>query len=204
MKLGSWFLGIGAALFAVACGGSSDGGGSSVDATGFVGIYQATSYTENAASCDAPGASILSPTKDPYFVITTAEYLNQKVATLISCSSVADCQDKRARQAADQGYSSDYMYTLSSTTNATTLAGFSAGSGSSEGANTCTGRTYSDHTLSVAADHGVHLESRTKKLADKPMEDGYCVVRPAESEQEAAKVPCASLEVLDGTFVQAM
>jgi hypothetical protein len=68
----------------------------------------------------------------------------------------------------------------------------------------CTGRTYSDHTLTLNADHSAHLESRTKNLADKPMQAGFCDVLPAQSKQEAANLPCAELDVLDGTFVQAM
>ena len=203
MKFGWLISSLGGAFSIAACGASSDGAGAGVaDASAFEGIYQLTGASENSAGCDVPGASTLAELHEQFFVVTGAEIFGQKIAVLNSCSSVADCQAKRAAQLANQPYQIEYTFTLSSSVNATTLNGFEAGTGRGEGTQ-CVGRTYADHLLTVAADHGVHLESRTKNLDDRPKNDGFCEVEPAKSKAEAASKPCSRLEVYDGSFVQA-
>ena len=186
----------------MACGGGDDTGAGVGDASGFEGIYQLTAASENPTSCAAPGASKLSQLREQFFVITLSDVFGQKIAVLNSCTSVADCQAKRAAQLQQQSYSIEYTFTFSSSDNATTLNGFEATTGFGEGTQ-CVERTYAEHVLTVAADHRVHLESRTTNLADQPQKDGFCWVEPASSKQEAAGKPCSSLEVLDGSFLQA-
>jgi hypothetical protein len=187
----------------LACGSGSDGtkGGIS-NASAFEGIYQLTAASENTTGCATPGESKLSQLHDQFFIIVGSEVLGQEIVMLNSCSSVGDCQTKRAAQLANQPYQIEYTFTLSSSSNTTTLTGFEATTGWAQGTQ-CVGRTYADHVLTVAADHSVHLESRTKKLSDQPQDDGFCMVEPAQSKQEAASMQCSSLEVLDGTFLQA-
>jgi hypothetical protein len=208
MNCECWFLGVTAALLAVGCGSSdsgSDNGISDAASAGFVGIYQTTGYSENSASCDAPGASTLDTLQDKYFLVAPAVELGIHLVSLVSCNSVSDCQTKRTAVTSAGFYSYLYSYTLTSVSNATTLTGFEATTGfSSANSTMCTGRTYADHTLTLNADHSLHLESRTKDLADKPQQDGFCEVDPAQSKQEAASAPCSDLKVVDGTFVQAM
>jgi hypothetical protein len=115
---------------------------------------------------------------------------------------VADCQAKRAAQLANQSYLIEYSFMLSSSSNPTTLNGFQAGTGTGQGTQ-CVQRTYAEIVLTVAGDHSVHLESRTKNLADQPQNDGFCEVEPAKSKEEAAGKECSSLEVFDGSFLQA-
>lgn len=200
MKCG-WLIVCLAGGATAACGSDSDAGGGA-DAAAFEGIYQLTAASQNSAGCAEPGGSKLSSLRDQFFVITGAEVIGQKIAVLNSCSSVADCQAKRAAQLANQPYLVDYTFTLSSSVNASTLNGFVATTGHAEGTQ-CVERRYADHVLTVAADHGVHLESRSKNLADQPQSDGFCVVEPAKARQEAASKECASLEVYDGSFLQA-
>jgi hypothetical protein len=202
MKCSRVFSILGATLTIAGCGGSDAAEGGLTDASAFEGIYQLTAASENNADCAAPGASKLSLLREQFFVITGSEVFGQKIAVLNSCSSVADCQAKREKQRSNQPYLVEYTFTLSGSTNATTLNGFNAGTGRGEGTQ-CIERTYADHVLTVAADHSVHLESRTKKLSDKPQEDGFCIVEPAKSKQEAASKPCSSLEVIAGSFLQA-
>lgn len=203
MKSAVWCWAVCGAFSLLACGSSDDAAGSGVtNQAAFEGIYQVTAASENAADC-SPGASKLSQLRDQFFVITASELFGQKYLVLNSCGSIAACQATRAAQQANQAYQIEYTYTLSSTTNATTVSGFEAGTGYGQGTQ-CVERTYKDHVLTVAGDHSVHLESRTKMLADKPQDkDGFCFVDPAESKQEAASKPCSSLEVLDGRFLQA-
>lgn len=203
MRWGSLMLSLGGALTLVACGGGSkDEANGSVDAAAFEGIYRLSAASENVADCAAPGASKLASLRDQFFVITGSELFGQKYVMLNSCSSVSDCQAKRAAQLANQPYQIEYTFTLTSSSNRETLNGFEAGTGTGQGTQ-CVGRTYADHVLTLAANHSVHLESRTKKLADRAQSDGFCEVEPAMSKQEAAGQPCASLEVFDGNFVQA-
>jgi len=204
MKCG-WLVAVLGGVFSLAaCSSDSGGTGTGIaDASAFEGIYQLTAASENTAGCAAPGASKLAQLRDQFFVVTGSELFGQKYQVLNSCSSVADCQAKRAAQLANQAYQIEYTFTLSSSSNATTLNGFEAGTGRGQGTQ-CVERTYADHVLTVAADHSLHLESRTKKLADQPQdEDGFCVVEPAKSKQEAAGKECSSLEIFDGAFVQA-
>jgi len=203
MKCG-WWSSIACAVFAtVGCGGGSDAGDAGLtNAASFEGIYQLTGASENTAGCATPSTSKLSQLSDHFFVITASEIFGQKYLMLNSCSSVSSCQAKRAAQLANQFYQIEYSYTLSSSTNSTTLSGFEAGTGSGEGGQ-CVGRTYAEHVLTVAADHSVHLESRTKNLADRPQNGGFCEIEAAQAKQEAANKECSSLEVLDGSFLQA-
>ena len=202
MKCSSFVSILTGALSIVACGGGDAQGTGVTNASAFEGIYQLTAASENTAGCAAPGASKLSELHDQFFLLASSEFFGQKVVILTSCSSVADCQTKRAAQLANQPYQFEYNFWLSSTINATTLNGFEAGTGRSQGTQ-CVERTYADHVLTVAADHSVQLESRSKKLEDQPQEDGFCMVDPAKSKQEAASKECGSLEVVAGSFLQA-
>lgn len=201
MNWGSWLWVACGACSLLACGGSDDAASSGVtNQSAFEGIYQLTAASENTAGCATPGDPKVL--RDQFFVITGSELFGQKYVVLNSCSSVTACQATRAAQLANQPYQIEYTFTLSNSTNATTLTGFEAGTGYGEGTQ-CVERTYAEHVLTLAADHSVHLESRTKDLADKPQKDGFCWVDPAESKQEAAGKACRSLEVVDGVFLQA-
>ena len=203
-----WIVGLLGAALSIACGGSDaasgDSSGLSAEAVaGVEGIYQLDDLRKNPSACDAPGASTLASLRDKLFFVAGGEVFGQKYVLLASCSSVSDCQSKRTALLNQGSFSQEYSYTLSSATSATTLNGFEAGTGSSSDGVQCRQRTYADHVLTRASNHSLHLESRTKNLADRPVEDGFCEVEPAKAKTEAASLPCAELEVLDGSFLQA-
>ena len=211
MKSLSWVLGMAGAWLAVACGSSSDGAAdgavTEADASAFVGIYKSTSHTENKTSCAAPGDAVQGIKGDPYFVIYFGDIPEYHISyvTLISCASVSECQAVPAKLKGMGFVIDDYSFTLSTVTNDTTLSGFEASTGTSGDGNSCIKRHYSDHVLTVAADHSVHLESRLKYLADRAQDsDGFCFAEVAQEKSEAAGKPCSELQVLDGTFVQAL
>jgi hypothetical protein len=207
MKISAAILGMCGLLLAAGCGSSSSSGSSSgltaADAAGFLGIYQMTSYGANMTACDPAGVSSLDARGNGYFLITDETLFGRYLVTIVSCSSVSDCQAKRPEVTSGDFYTNDYPFTLNGAANATTLTGVAADSGAPNGS-MCTGRSFSDYSLVMDADHSVHFESRTKNLADKPNQGDYCAVLVADAEREAASQPCATLTVLDGTFVQAM
>lgn len=207
MKMGVTISSVsGLLLLVLGCSSSGDGsaqGLSAANSAPFLGIYQKTKYAENKTSCDASGVSDLDTRGDDYFLITDENDFGIHVAAIYSCSGVSDCQAKRTMIAAGDFFASNYSFTLSSAPNATTLTGAEALSGFPDGTS-CTGRTFSDFSLVLNADHSVHFESHTKNLADKPQRDQFCEVVVSEAQQEAASVACSTLTVLDGSFVQAM
>ena len=206
MKIGAAILGASVLFFAAGCSSSSSdssNGLSAADAAGFLGIYQMTSYGENMAGCDVAGVSSLDARGNGYFLITDETLFGRYLVTIVSCSSVSDCQAKRPEVTSGDFYTNDYPFTLNSAASATMLTGVAADSGSPTGS-MCAGRSFSDYNLLMNADHSVHFESRTKNLADKPKGGDYCAVLVADAEREAANQPCATITVLDGTFVQAM
>jgi hypothetical protein len=201
MKYGSTSLIFAGAFAITGCGGNAaaDFGLASVSA--FEGIYQLTAASENMVDCAAPGASQLAELRDQFFGINDVDVFGLKLALLDSCSDVTDCRAKREKQQAKQSYPVEYTFTFDNTTNATTLTGSTSSTGFGEGTQ-CVERTYAEHVLTMAADHSVHLESRTTKLSDQAQKNGSCVVEPAKSRQEAAGMPCSSLKIFDGRFVQ--
>jgi len=203
MKWGSLSVLAFGLMSGLGCGsGSDDANANGVEPSAFEGIYQLTAASENSVDCASPGTSTLSQLRDQFFVITGSELFGQKYVVLNSCADVAACQATRAAQLAKQPYQIEYTFTLSSSAGPTTLNGFYAGTGRGEGTQ-CVERTYVEHVLTLAADHSVHLESRTKKLSDQPQKDDFCWVDPAKSKAEAASKACSSLQVFDGSFVQA-
>lgn len=202
-----WIVGLLGAALSIACGGSDAAGGDSAGLSaeaiaGVEGIYTLDDLRKNPSACDAPGPSTLASLRDKLFFVASGEVFGQKYVLLASCNSVSDCQSKRTALLNQGSFSQEYSYTLSSASNATTLNGFEAGTGTSSGQQ-CVRRTYAEHVLTRASNHSLHVESRTKNLADRPQVDGFCEVEPAKSKAEAASLPCAELEVLDGSFLQA-
>lgn len=199
-----WLLGLGAVL-STACGGSSDTGSSGLGesaAQAFAGIYELTAMTKNETSCGAPGASVLSSTRDRFFFIEQGDVFGTKYLMLASCSSVSNCLEKRSSFQEQQSYPVEFTYTLTSASSATSVSGFTASTGTTNGGNQCVERIYADHLVALAADHSLHLESRIKNLADRPQEDGFCTFETSESKAEANGLPCGALETLDARFVQ--
>lgn len=192
------------ALAHVACGDSDDEGSdaesgiSDAAIASFEGLYELQSYSENPSACDILGTSTFDTKTDRLFVMVGASALGQKYLQLASCEE-ASCASTVAAIRQQGIFSPEYFLILSSEVGPDELAGFSAGTGF-EMDGVCTERTYETHEL-TRLDETVHVESRLTPLADRPVEDGFCVVRPAESREEAAGRPCGALEAFDGTKI---
>jgi hypothetical protein len=188
------------------CGGSDDeqeaGGISEGTARALSGVYQLTRFTRNDSACDVEGPSVVAELTDTFFVMASTTVFGQRLLQLASCSSIDDCRSKAEAMKSLGFYSMEYSFGFSRELNPTHLTGFEATTGWTPlDGNMCTGRDYSDHSLTANSDASVVVESRTTQLADRPQEDGFCVVRPAESKAEAAKLPCSELRVLAGAKV---
>ena len=198
------------ALLLWACGGGSGGqaseqagGISQSTAFGFEGIYSITSFNENASGCDSEGTSVLANQLEHYVLITSSMVLGKRVVWFTSCSDPAACRANAAAIAAMGGFPADFSYFLTAELSPTELSGFEASTGFFDNG-VCTERTYSDLILSQQADDTIRFEERQKLLSDRPPEDGFCVVRPAESSDEAAQLPCSSLRVIQAVRAEAL
>lgn len=205
MKLGVWrvvgAIGVIESLAGLAGCGDLEvddvGGISGATARAFSGVYVLTHLTENSAGCDAEGRSLLGAAQDRLFVLASRIVLGNLVIVIASCSGVEDCVTKGQAIRNNDFYFTEYSYTLSSEIDPTRLAGFEVSSGFGNGDGMCIGRAYSDYSLTLS-EGAVRLESRTKLLADRPHQDGACLVTP-EATSEAATLLCSELTVLEGT-----
>jgi hypothetical protein len=193
------------ALAHVACGDSDDkssdgaeGGVSDAAVASFEGLYELDAYTENPSACDTPGPSTFEAKTDRLFVMVGASAFGQKYLQLASCDE-ASCASTVAAIRQQGIFSPEYFLILSSEVGPDELGGFSAGTGF-EMDGVCTEREYETHELTRTGD-AVHIESRSIPLSDAPVEDGFCVVRPAEQREEAAGRPCGALVTFDGAKI---
>jgi hypothetical protein len=172
------------ALGALGCGG----GGLSTD---FEGTYTIATWTENSASCDLEGASILSQQSDTAFYIETASIFGNDFINAVRCTDAADCATKQADSTIFlDGWAFDSGSDDKGWTGATTFAGVSG--------SMCTGE-YTEHTLTGPSPSSVRIESRTQLTRPFPTDkDGFCNTDDAKVAAEG--MPCSKLEVVTGTL----
>jgi hypothetical protein len=189
-----------------ACGGGSGGDGegsgqglSEAAAKSFEGVYETTAYTENSTGCEGAGEDRLATTSEPHFLLVTTVFFGQRVLEMMSCVDVADCQDRAAKYLASDFVAYQYGASFTEQAGPDELGGFTAWTGFEENG-ICTMREYDEFTL-VRDGENVTVDGVTKSLADKPVEDGFCVAEPAKDRQEAEDAPCASSLGIAGTRV---
>jgi hypothetical protein len=205
-------IAIGAVLGIAGCGGGSDDSGqgacsglTDADVESWEGIYQLTSYTKNASSCDAEGASVLASQQETLFLLRRASAFGRMSLWLLSCIDVANCQDKRAKF--DQSQATHgigppaailFQFTCpgpnGSLTATITNTGFSRTDG------TCHAPSISEDALSHQASGSVRVESRKQIGDDYSAVNGYCTTDAAHA--ASTSKPCTELEALAGQFLQ--
>jgi hypothetical protein len=168
-------------------------------AASFEGVFELTAWTQNDADCDSAGMDVLAMSSDLHFALVASEVFGQSTLRLMSCIDVADCLDKVDAVRNKQPYSFQFGAVLSEQVSADELTGFTATTGFEENG-TCTMREFEEHTL-VRAGDTASLDNRVKGLADKPAEDGFCIVDAASAAQEAASASCVSVSALHGQRV---
>ena len=164
-------------------GTTACGGGSQTDLEG---VYTVATWTDNQASCDAEGQSVLA-LHEGFFYIKEENFLGSKFVNVSGCMDVADCQAK----AGDDGTIHIGGYGFETGSDSAGWRSHSAIAFGSGG--TCMG-SVSDVLMTSTADT-VRIESRATMSAPFT---GDCTEAAAEA--AAAGQPCASLEVVTATF----
>jgi len=178
-------------LGAVSCGGSSD------PATNVEGIYSVTTHTENAVSCGAEGG----PAKmtAPYLIIRKDSFVGFTYYSAIGCASVAACRTLAAEKQPNGAFS----FIFDTVNSADKLSGATRSTGFSDGNGNCKDPYIAERTL-VRTAEAIRIEDRTFKGDSYKSDDpkGFCTT---ELGAKASKgKPCSALEVLTGTFVEAL
>jgi len=164
------------------------------------GIYQVQSHTENLASCEPGGESLLDPGSDQYLVARKQEIFGTPIMYIWSCASPADCRNKLTRIDAGEFVAIDFSFTLSSVDGGS-LAGLTANTGFYMNG-TCTEGGTADISLSVDADGLTLVEARTIADDYSADSDGFCTTDLAQD--AAAGNECSEMETLTAVFVESL
>ena len=181
------------ALFVMGLGWSAACGGGGL--TDLEGIYMISAWTENDASCDADGASILDAQTETVFYIKSEDFLGAEFVNVVLCPDLNDCA---TRAADDETIHIDrFSFEDGSDSSGWTGSGYSLSSG---GGQACSGEVL-EVALTSPADGQIRIEVQEKDVTDIGLDsDGFCDGDAAEA--KAASQPCDRLEVLTGDFVQ--
>jgi hypothetical protein len=184
----------------VACDGTSSSGNFDDLASEMEGIYRVTSYTRNEAACVPGGESILG--NDGFLFVTTQAFLGTKLVSAMSCSSVADCRDKRSRVAAGDGVAIDFSFAASEVGTNDTLVGQGASTGFELEDGICTGGELTTSTFRLA-DGGLEIDHAVTLAEDHPVDsDGFCTT--TATQRAAQGLACSQMEALSADFVEAL
>jgi hypothetical protein len=168
------------ALFLFACGDSG---------TAAEGIYQIASWTENVDSCDSEGASIAEDNSNTFLYVENAEFFGQEFINVATCPDLETCRSEAEDDTINLG---GFAFESGSDSDGWTSSGYFL-----SGQDTCGGEVFEDRLL--VTDDGVTIERRAKIVEGIPLDsDGFCDGDAAEA--MAKSLPCARLEVLQGTL----
>ncbi len=171
------------ALMSGACGSDS----------AYEGIYTVTTWTENDASCDAEGASVLADKNQTIFYIKRENFFGTKFLNVKFCADVSECE----ALAGDDGTINIGSFSFESGDDSGWSGGFYAGSAGQDGV--CTG---SWDMASLTGDPAVSIRIETTSTPAggfPPESDGFCDDK--RGEDAAQGQPCAALEVVTATRV---
>jgi hypothetical protein len=194
MRMLALVLGV-ALIGATACGGE-DGAPAPDRFTGFEGVYQLETATQNPAACDVEGPSVRDTFLEAQFVAVGLKPPIGDGLQLISCRDDGACLSVAAQAKSGGIFDAPWGRLLNESAAAGQLAGLSASGGFHQNG-TCVERTYTALTL-IGSGDALRLEARTTELDDIPADNGTCPAEPAKQRAEAAALPCSSLDVLTG------
>lgn len=191
-----------AALGVSGCADDSGGGSSGDDleldaARDFEGIFEITTWTENADGCDGEGDDRLAMANEPYVALVANEVFGLVVLEAMSCVDVADCEAKAQAFRDEELTASEYRTSMSEQLGPDELSGFTAWTGFSKDG-ICESREYEEHSLVLDGD-ALTVTTRVFALEDRPEEDGFCVAEPLEMKNEAMGAPCVGATDLSAT-----
>jgi len=164
-------------MMLVGCGSS--------DETSFAGTYVIQDWTENLASCDAPGPSILSGQQDRGVMVKNADFLGQKFVNTTTCFDTEECNrflhDNTLHLpfALDSGsdadgWSGDFVVAFDNTT-------------------ACSGDV--THAILTGEGDGVTLRIEKTHLASFPR-DASDACTTDDAQTVAKTVPCTSVQII--------
>lgn len=170
-----------------ACGG---GGGSS---SALEGIYTLDSWNGNSTSCDSATEPALGAGSDTHFFVRRDEFFGESFISAVMCEDLATCQQKA--NDGDTLYIGQFYFEEGNDTDGWT-------------ANIsylfppdCDGTVA---RVTMTGTPGVSVSIRKEEVTVGPagMDGDDCDERAAE--EEAAGKACESLELVEGTFVEAI
>lgn len=160
------------------------------------GIYRVDSHRLNEKAC-SPGGTALQDSHSFAFA-KRGNVLGTDMLQVYSCASLADCRQKAALKPFEGTI--DFGFTLSDISGET-LTGFEVTTGYTDGSGTCTKPELSDIELTLAGGT-MKIEKATQIGQSYPADKGACTTDKGRAASEDA--PCAQMETLTATFVEAL
>ncbi|MBA3461811.1 MAG: hypothetical protein H0T46_17755 [Deltaproteobacteria bacterium] len=159
------------------------------------GIYRVDSHLLNDKAC-SPGGTGLQD-MHAFAFAKRSNVLGTDMLQVYSCASLADCRQKAALTPFEGTI--DFGFTLSDISGET-LTGFEVTTGYAEGS-TCTKPELSDIELTLTGGK-MKIEKATQIGHSYPSDNGACTTDKGRAASEDA--PCAQMETLTATFVEAL
>jgi hypothetical protein len=173
---------------ACACGGGGD------DRSALEGVYTLASWTDNPTACDAEGGPSFEAGSYSHFFVRDDTFFGERIVSAVMCADLDGCR----RDAADR----DTLF----------LGDFAFGRGDDEagwtGANAFLGGDACDGEVTellLTGEPGatVQIRGEHKSVSGVPKDgDGFCDLDAAEA--QAADQPCERLEIVAGTYLEAI
>jgi hypothetical protein len=181
-------------------GGSSPSTASTIrtsleEGTVRAGVYEIVSLTENTASCDSEGPSILDE-ETRRFMVTQP---HDSAVIFHACKGIDDCKDHLAQLLARKNPCDRIPLMLTEQDGAGNAYGTTTGTGFARKGE-CKGAEISE--LSFVHNAGEIRMRETKRKGSYPTSEGRCGTRSAS--EALAEVPCSTLRVWRMKLVQAL
>jgi len=173
----------------VGCGDDSD-----APLSKLYGIYELTDWTENEASCDADGASVLDEKIEKFMVVKEGEFLFVRFVSAETCETLEAC-----RAAAEDETINLSGFLFESGSDSDGWLGSSA-SASGMGGETCSG-TFNQYRMTAPSANALELVRTQHDVPDVGKDaDDFCDLD--EVSARGPSEPCVSRSVLSATLVE--
>lgn len=157
-----------------------------------VGIYEITAWTDNPASCDSEGPSVIENQFETWFYLRVDDLFGHEFLNAPNCADLAECETAAADDTITFG--SGWLFETGSDSKGWRGTTSSASVGLGE---QCTGGV-TEHLLTSAGDGIVRIESRERMAQPfAPDSEGFCDTDAAAEAAEGQ--PCIRLEVVTAT-----
>lgn len=156
------------------------------------GMYELDSWTDNPDSCDAEGPAALEEGNTSHFFVRNDEFFGQEFLAAVTCSDLQECRDMAAET--DTLFLGGFLFDEGSDS-----SGWTGKSGFLGGEN-CDGEVQVA-TLTGEPGTAVTIERRSYVVTDVALDsEGECDFDDAYAQAESQ--PCATLEVVRGTYLE--